>query len=240
MTQKQLLAAYLNVAFFGDRPTGSRSRPSGYFSVPASKLTLVRAADLAGIVQSPTAYDPKLHPQASTTRRNEVLNRMQQLHYISKADAVAAEKHPDQAEDVGRTAADRLRQPAGRRQRVLLRLREHVLSNNYPAVWNEIIKGSGGLTIYTTLNMRDQIVADRAVNFVQPHVLPHVQPWSQRRRRGTDQAGLRGSPGHRDRPEVRQWPGRERGRLRGQQRVRRRRGRADRIVVEAVHARSPR
>ena len=169
MTQKQLLAAYLNVAFFGEQAYGIQVAAQRYFSVPASKLTLVQAADLAGIVQSPTAYDPKLHPQASTTRRNEVLNRMQQLHYISKADAVAAESTPIKLKMSAAPLQTGCSSPLAAASAYFCDYVEHVLSNNYPAVWNEIIKGSGGLKIYTTLNMRDQIVANRAVNFVQPH-----------------------------------------------------------------------
>jgi membrane peptidoglycan carboxypeptidase len=42
-----------------------------------------------------------------------------------------------------------------------------VLHNNYPSLWIEI-KATGGLKIYTTLNMKDQLAADRAVDFVAP------------------------------------------------------------------------
>ena len=44
---------------------------------------------------------------------------------------------------------------------------QHVLELNYPAIWKEI-NTTGGLAIYTTLNMTDQLAADHAVNYVQP------------------------------------------------------------------------
>ena len=47
-----------------------------YFSKPASKLTLVEAATLAGAVQQPVAYDPLRNPNSSRKRRIQVLNRV--------------------------------------------------------------------------------------------------------------------------------------------------------------------
>src|SRR5580692_8358114 len=60
MTQDQLLAAYLNVAFFSEQSYGIQVAAERYFSEPASALTLTQAADLAGIVQQPYAFDPAL------------------------------------------------------------------------------------------------------------------------------------------------------------------------------------
>ena len=53
-----------------------RSGQPGYFGKPAKDLTLDEAALLAGIPQSPAAYDPVNHPEAATARRNEVLDLM--------------------------------------------------------------------------------------------------------------------------------------------------------------------
>src|SRR5271165_1326289 len=94
MTQDQLLAAYLNVAYYNNHAWGIQVASRVYFSEPASKLTLPQAALLAGIVQSPTDYNPVAHPGAAKARRSEVLTRMWQLHYVSKATAIAAEASP--------------------------------------------------------------------------------------------------------------------------------------------------
>ena len=58
MSPEELLAAYLNVAYFDEHAYGIEVAAEHYFSVHASQLTLPEAALLAGIVQSPTAYDP--------------------------------------------------------------------------------------------------------------------------------------------------------------------------------------
>jgi len=168
MTQQQLLAAYLNVAFFSEQAYGIQVAAERYFSVPASQLTLLQAADLAGIVQSPTAYDPRLHPVASRVRRDEVLTRMWQLHYITKAAATAAQQSPIVLHMSASPLQTGCSSPLAARSAYFCDYVEHVLVNNYPAVWNQIIKGDGGLKIYTTLNMRDQIAANDAVNYVEP------------------------------------------------------------------------
>jgi membrane peptidoglycan carboxypeptidase len=176
MSQNDLLAAYLNVAFFGEQAYGIQVAAERYFSVPASQLTLIEAADLAGMVQAPTAFDPRLHPAASLTRRNEVLNRMMQLHYITKAAAIAAEKTPIKLRMSDSVLQTGCQSKIAARSAYFCDYVEHVLAISYPAVWNQILKGSGGLKIYTTLNMRDEVAASDAVNYVQPHYSTTYNP----------------------------------------------------------------
>ena len=94
LTPQQLLASYLNVAYFDNNANGVQVAAQVYFSKNASQLTLPEAALLAGIVQSPSAYNPFAHPAAALQRRAEVLTRMWQLHYVTKPQALAAEKAP--------------------------------------------------------------------------------------------------------------------------------------------------
>jgi len=51
----------------------------------ASKLAPYQAALLAGMVASPSGYDPVLHPKASAARRDLVLRDMLEQHYITRA-----------------------------------------------------------------------------------------------------------------------------------------------------------
>jgi membrane peptidoglycan carboxypeptidase len=90
LTKPQILSGYLNVAFFGGRTYGVEAAAQRYFAVHASQLSLPQAATLAGMVQQPASYDPIVHPQAATERRNVVLTRMQQLNLIPPAAAARA------------------------------------------------------------------------------------------------------------------------------------------------------
>ncbi len=65
-----------------------------FFDQPASQLDLEQAALLAGLPQAPSEYNPFLYPAAARERRNEVLAKMAQLHYITPAQAAAAERAP--------------------------------------------------------------------------------------------------------------------------------------------------
>jgi penicillin-binding protein 1A len=82
-TRKQILAAYLNEVFYGSHAYGAEAAARTYFSEPASKLTLVQAALLAGLPQAPSVYDPFSYPQAALARRDEVLQAMWKNGYIS-------------------------------------------------------------------------------------------------------------------------------------------------------------
>src|SRR5215472_13944868 len=94
MTRNQLLAAYLNAAYFNHHAYGIQVASRFYFSIPASRLNLDQAALLAGLVQNPAAYDPLASPTAALDRRNVVLARMAQLGYITQAVAERAANQP--------------------------------------------------------------------------------------------------------------------------------------------------
>ncbi|ANZ17222.1 transglycosylase domain-containing protein [Streptomyces noursei] len=92
--KRKILQNYLNITFFGEQAYGVESAAQRYFSKHAKDLTLEESALLAGIVQSPTRYDPVNHPQAATARRNTVLRRMADLKNITRAEADAAAALP--------------------------------------------------------------------------------------------------------------------------------------------------
>jgi len=56
-----------------------------YFRKPPRALTLLEGATLAGMVRAPEYYDPLDRPKKMLLRRNDVLNRMQGLGWISEA-----------------------------------------------------------------------------------------------------------------------------------------------------------
>ncbi len=91
-TRKQILTDYLNEVFYGRHAYGAQAAARTYFSKPASKLTLVQAALLAGLPQAPTSDDPLGHPRAALARRNEVLQAMWKNGYITASKLRSATK----------------------------------------------------------------------------------------------------------------------------------------------------
>jgi len=76
-SKEQILHWYINQISYGSVYTGVEAAAEGYFGKTASQLTLGEAALLAGIPQSPAAYDPVLHPEAAIARRSEVLDLLE-------------------------------------------------------------------------------------------------------------------------------------------------------------------
>jgi membrane peptidoglycan carboxypeptidase len=92
--KKKILENYLNITFFGQQAYGVQAASQRYFSKNAKDLNLQEAALLAGIVQSPSRYDPVNDETEATKRRNIVLQRMAEVGDISQAEADAAKETP--------------------------------------------------------------------------------------------------------------------------------------------------
>ncbi|MBO3674021.1 transglycosylase domain-containing protein [Streptomyces sp. NEAU-YJ-81] len=92
--KKRILENYLNITFFGQQAYGIEAAAQRYFSKPAKDLKLEQAALLAGLVQSPSRYDPVSAPKSAKERRDTVLQRMAQVKDITPAQAAAAQKKP--------------------------------------------------------------------------------------------------------------------------------------------------
>ncbi|WP_405491421.1 transglycosylase domain-containing protein [Streptomyces sp. NBC_00096] len=94
--KKKILENYLNITYFGQQAYGIESAAQRYFSKPAKDLTLDESALLAGVVQSPSRFDPVNDVQEATKRRNIVLQRMADTKDVSQAEADAAKAKPVQ------------------------------------------------------------------------------------------------------------------------------------------------
>ncbi|MCX5405614.1 penicillin-binding protein [Streptomyces sp. NBC_00335] len=94
--KQKILENYLNITYFGQQAYGIESAARRYFSKPAKDLTLEESALLAGVVQSPSRYDPMNDSQEAMKRRNIVLQRMADVRDISQAEADAAKAKPVQ------------------------------------------------------------------------------------------------------------------------------------------------
>ena len=175
MSKDQVLAGYLNAAYYGNQSYGVQVAAQRYFGTTAARLTLPQSALLAGIVENPTAYDPLRYPQQATQRRNTVLARMAQLGYITQAEAVAAGKQPlglnPSVPQMGCTSYS-ARNAAFFCDYVLAVIRHDAF---YRSVWKRL-NGAGGLTIHTTLDRQDQLAAQHAVDHQLPPPPSAVNP----------------------------------------------------------------
>ena len=175
MTKDNLLAGYLNVAYFGNQAYGVEVASQYYFGIHAANLSLRQAALLAGMVENPALYDPVQHPNASKQRRNIVLARMAQLGDITAAQARQAEAarvHLHITPQQSGCTSDSVRFAAFFCDYALAVMKHDAA---YKKAWARL-QGSGGLKIYTTLDRKDQIAAQNAVNYQMPAPPSAINP----------------------------------------------------------------
>lgn len=82
-TKEELLEFYVNSPYMGGSSYGVQQASKTYFNKNVSDLSLVEAATLAGLFQSPSAYDPYQHPDKIEERKNQVLSLMKRHGYIT-------------------------------------------------------------------------------------------------------------------------------------------------------------
>ena len=94
LTKGEILERYLNIAYFGEGVYGVGTAAQHYFGVTVDKLTLAQSALLAGLVNSPTAFDPVAHPKAAQDRRDLVLDADAKYGFVPAAQVTAAKAEP--------------------------------------------------------------------------------------------------------------------------------------------------
>lgn len=92
--KEAILEQYLNRTPFGSNIQGIEAAAAYYFNKPACALTLGEASLLLGLPQSPSRLRPDRHLERAMKRRDYVLNRMQELRYITRAERNAADMQP--------------------------------------------------------------------------------------------------------------------------------------------------
>ncbi len=154
-SKHEILNSYLNDVPYstvgGQTTIGVQAASRILFDKPVSDLDLEQSALLAGLPQAPSQYNPLLYPAAARERRNEVLAKMAELHYISKALAKQTERAPLEthrgyyySEVIEKFFFEYVRQQ---------------LIERYGAKTVE----HGGLKVYTTLDLNMQRLAHNAI-----------------------------------------------------------------------------
>ena len=162
-TKEQILEGYLNIVFFNSDAYGIEAASQYFFSTSAKDLTLPQAALLAGLVNSPTFYNPAVNPDKSIAGATRCSTRCSH-----------EEDHPGRARR-GRRHPHRAEDHAGRQGCANATMApyfcdyiSHLILNN-PAYGASLMERErklyrGGLTITTTLDSRLQAAAQAQVD----------------------------------------------------------------------------
>jgi membrane peptidoglycan carboxypeptidase len=170
-TKAQILELYMNQIYLGNGVYGIGTAADFYFHRPASRLSLTQGAMLAGMIRSPEYYNPLTDPQNVWLRRNDVLNRMMALGWMTpQRNAILKAEPLGLAKNVGKTAK-------AARLPYFVTYMINQIKTNPNGEFDQLGKSEaareaqlyqGGLKIYTTLNVKWQAAAQYAAN----------QPWA--------------------------------------------------------------
>ncbi|MBM7617140.1 penicillin-binding protein 2A [Weissella uvarum] len=160
-TKNDIITMYMNNAYFGRGAWGVQDAAKKYFGVDAKDLTVDQGAMLAGMLQSPSGYDPISQKENAMNRRNQVLQNMVNDKKLSQQQADQASQAP-------------------------LGASNHEIQNNnyrYPSYFDAVINEAtgkyhikeskllnDGYKIYTSLDQEDQQNVQN--NFADPNLNP--------------------------------------------------------------------
>ena len=162
-TKDEILERYLNTVFFGNNAYGIQAASETYFGKTVDQLTFIEAAFLAGLVRSPSGYDPVINPERSRSRFVQVLERLVEDEFITEAEATQIGNDfvlPDRA----RTTPGRINQRTYYTEalRDYLLNRSNLLGDTYDERYSALFRG--GLRIHTTFDPHLQALAEEARN----------------------------------------------------------------------------
>ena len=91
-SKEEILEFYANSYYLGSGAYGVEQAAETYFNKEAKDLNLSESAMIAGLFQSPVAYDPNINPEKTEARRLLVLSLMKRHGYINDEEYEMAKK----------------------------------------------------------------------------------------------------------------------------------------------------
>ncbi len=84
LTKEEILEQYFNLLEFGNLTQGAQAASQFYFNTDAANLSVSQAAFLAGLLKSPTYYNPLKHFSRALKRRDYVLAQLFENGFINE------------------------------------------------------------------------------------------------------------------------------------------------------------
>src|SRR3990167_8545801 len=94
LPKEKILELYLNKIYLGNRAYGVAAAAQIYYGKSLKELNLAQLAMIAGLPQAPSTQNPIINPLAAKKRRDHVLDRLLEEHYITETEYQAATNQP--------------------------------------------------------------------------------------------------------------------------------------------------
>jgi len=156
LSKEDIIERYLNEISYGNNYFGVKTAANGYFHKELSELTFKESAILVALPNAPSYYNPLKHYKRALNRANNVLYRMKSIGWITESNYLQAVKESPKVYKTSLT------------------------QNIAPYVVDEVLrrfKGrlgdirTGGYKIYTTIDMKQQVIARNAIDFAYKKAL---------------------------------------------------------------------
>ncbi|WP_255494422.1 transglycosylase domain-containing protein [Sulfurovum sp. bin170] len=156
LTKEEILERYLNEISFGSGYFGIKTAARGFFQKSLDELTLKEASMLVGLPNAPSHFNPIRHLDRALKRANTILTRMKTLGWIHEDEYLSAIKETPEIH------------------------RSTLTQNIAPYVTDEVVRRLkkefkdikiGGYTIYTTIDMKQQKIARKALKYAHRKVV---------------------------------------------------------------------
>ncbi len=166
-TKPEILEMYLNEIFLGDlnhNAYGVEAASRLYFDKHVWELNLSESALIAALPKGSNLYSPLRNYEGAVNRRNVVLNRMFELGYISEEDHIKA-----------KNMELKIKSASPEREVTAPYFIRHIRDELIDRFGAQMVY-SGGLKIYTTLDLEMQNKAEAAVeNAIKTGYIPTVE-----------------------------------------------------------------
>lgn len=163
LTKEEILERYLNTVFFGNNAYGIQAAAETYFGKKAQELSFIESSFLAGLVRSPSGFDPINEPERSRARWLQVLDRLVTEEFITEDEETQLAEEfvlPARVRTIPTRSNERTYYTEALRDYLLNR--SNILGETAQDRYNQLFRG--GLRIYTTLDQGLQRQAEIARN----------------------------------------------------------------------------
>ena len=149
-TKDEILEMYLNQIYYGHGSYGVEAAARTYFGKHVRDLTLDECALIAALPKAPNNYSPYRNPERATSRRSHVLQRMAQERFINHQEAREAADKDFQLGEITNML--------NKAPYFVEHIRQFLM-----ATYNRNKVYRDGLKVFTTLDLKKQMVAERSI-----------------------------------------------------------------------------
>ncbi len=151
-SKREILQLYLNQIYLGSGSYGVKAAAKKYFDKDLEQLTTGEAALLVGLIPAPGRYNPFANPELARQRRDLVLSVMREQNYITDEEYQQAKAEPMPVKPP--------QTDENKPGRYFIEHVRRILEPKYgmDTLWK------AGLNIYTTLDIKQQKIAEETMN----------------------------------------------------------------------------